>query len=214
MVAEAGRDDGKFGLALLLAGLAGWVDAAGLRDSGGVFLSFMSGNTTDLAVSLAHQDWVRAGIIAGVIASFVGGVVTGETIEPWGGSRGQSLVLGVEAVVLGGGALLHHPALPVPAMVTFMPLVFAMGLQNATMRRAGGINIGLTYVTGTLVQVGRALSPGGNRAHLSSYLALWFSLAIGSGLGAVTLSISMLMALSVACAVAAMLAVMALVVRG
>jgi uncharacterized membrane protein YoaK (UPF0700 family) len=208
--APSDPQDGKFGLALLLAALAGWVDAAGLRDSGGVFLSFMSGNTTDLAVSLAHQNWLRAELIATVIVLFVLGVAAGETIEPWGGRRGQSLVLGIEALLLAGGAFLQAPSAHTPPAIALLPLVFAMGLQNATMHRAGGINVGLTYVTGTLVQIGRNLAAIANHRadfrRLGQYLALWCSLAIGAGAGSLALAASPVAALSCAAAGAATLA--------
>jgi uncharacterized membrane protein YoaK (UPF0700 family) len=204
-------DDGAFGLALLLAGLAGWVDAAGLAGSGGVFLSFMSGNTTDLAASLVQQDFRQAARIGAIVALFVMGVVVGERIEPWGGRRGQSLVLSVESATLGIGAALHWPGLSIPATVSLFPLVFAMGLQNATMHRAGGISIGLTYVTGTLVQIGRAiaglLGREGDPRKLGKYVALWLSLAAGAGFGALALSISTLAALAAAAAAAGLLAV-------
>jgi uncharacterized membrane protein YoaK (UPF0700 family) len=88
--------------------------------------------------------------------------------------------------------------------------VFAMGLQNATMHRAGGIGIGLTYVTGTLVQIGRALADmvrlrGGGR-RVAEYAALWTSLALGAGLGAWALAISPLAALLAAAVMALCLA--------
>lgn len=201
------NDEGAFGLALLLAALAGWVDAAGLLGSGAVFLSFMSGNTTGLAVSLAHQDWRQAATIATVLVLFVAGVAAGETIEPYGGRRGRSLVLAIEAAFLATGALLYGLGLPMPQAVPLFPLVFAMGLQNATMHRAGGISIGLTYVTGTLVQIGRGLARGGNTTNLPKYAALWLSLAFGAGLGALALSVSTVAALSAAAVGAAALAV-------
>jgi uncharacterized membrane protein YoaK (UPF0700 family) len=210
MSTTTAADEGSFGLALLLAALAGWVDAAGLRGSGGVFLSFMSGNTTDLAVSLTHQNWVQAELIATVIVLFVLGVAAGETIEPWGGRRGQSLVLGIEAVLLAGGALLHAPAAHTPPAIALLPLVFAMGLQNATMHRAGGISVGLTYVTGTLVQIGRNLAAMAHHqsdfGRVCQYLALWCSLAIGAGGGSLVLAVSPIAALSCAAATAAALA--------
>ncbi len=46
--------DGGIWLALLLAALAGWVDVAGIAGSGGLFLSFMGGNTANIARSLVH----------------------------------------------------------------------------------------------------------------------------------------------------------------
>lgn len=222
----AASDSGAFGLALLLAALAGWVDAAGLAGSGGVFISFMSGNTTDFAASLAHRDWQTAGLIGTILALFVGGVVAGETLEHHLGPRhGPPLVLGLEALLLAAGAALQlfvHGALVhgatlhwaalfgIDSRFVLCPLVFAMGLQNATMHRAGGISIGLTYVTGTLVQIGRTLASllrgEGDRRQLLEYLALWVSLGTGAGFGALALSVSLAAALGSAAVAAAGLA--------
>jgi uncharacterized membrane protein YoaK (UPF0700 family) len=204
------NDDGTFRLALLLAALAGWVDAAGLGNSGGVFLSFMSGNTTDLAASAIDGHWTRAAAIAAVIALFVLGVILGEIIESRSKRRGQSWVLGIEALALAIGAACQWSDAPIPATVSLFPLVFAMGLQNATMHRAGGINIGLTYVTGTLVQIGRGIAAlaGGepDMRKLGKYAALWLCLATGSALGAIALSLSTSAALFAAAATAGALA--------
>jgi uncharacterized membrane protein YoaK (UPF0700 family) len=82
-----------------------------------------------------------------------------------------------------------------------------MGIQNATMRRAGGVNIGLTYVTGTLVQIGRAMGGEGGMPRVWRYLAQWLSLVAGAVLGSFALSISTLAALSAAAAAAGSLAI-------
>jgi uncharacterized membrane protein YoaK (UPF0700 family) len=221
---DGASNDGAFGLALILAALAGWVDAAGIAGSGGIFLSFMSGNTTDLAASLVQQDWLQAKLIGAVLGTFVAGVMVGELLEPLGGRFGLPLILAVEAVVLGLGAALHWRGVMVPswlglfvpaptlallprlAPLAACPLVFAMGLQNATMHRAGGIGIGLTYVTGTLVQFGKALAGivrgNGGARRLVEYGAVWLSLALGAALGTAALSLSIGAALSVAASVA------------
>lgn len=204
-------DDGTTTLALLLAGLAGWVDAIGVGSSNDVFLSFMSGNTTNLALSLTHQDWARAKTIGAAVALFVAGVTFGELVRRWTGRLGQPLVLWLESFLLGAGAAFHWPGIGVQVFNTLWPLVFAMGLQNTSMRRVGGINVGLTYVTGALVQAGRALAGRGGGTAMRS-LALWLSLAIGAGLGAISLWISALAALAAAAAAAATLGIiMALV---
>ena len=149
--AAAAQNDGRLGMALLLAGLAGWVDAAGVAGSKGIFLSFMSGNTTVLGVSLARHDWSRGGLIGLVVVLFVGGAMVGELLEPIGGRHGPSLVLGLEALFLAMGAAVQSDAVSqwtgmrVPTGLDCSPLVCAMGLQNASMHRAGGISIGLTY---------------------------------------------------------------------
>jgi uncharacterized membrane protein YoaK (UPF0700 family) len=199
---EAPATTGAFGLALLLAALAGWVDAAGLAGSGGVFISFMSGNTTDFAVSLIHHKWADAEIIGLILALFVAGVAAGEVLEYRSGR--PSLVLGLEAVFLAGGAAMYWCG--IGGRLGLCPLVFAMGLQNATMHRAGGISIGLTYVTGTLVQIGRGLVGGGTGA-FGKHCALWLSLAAGAALGGLALSLSVVGALLIAAAAAASLAV-------
>jgi uncharacterized membrane protein YoaK (UPF0700 family) len=227
---RSAANDGAFGLALLLAGLAGWVDAAGIAGSGGVFLSFMSGNTTDLAASLVRHDWSQVAVISTVLCLFVAGVLIGELLEPLGGRFARSLILGAEAVLLALGAVLQWKGLAVPAAAAPFkpcPLVFAMGLQNASMHRAGGISIGLTYVTGTLVQIGRALadilrgpgekgaedkgSSGGRR--LAKYAALWLSLAFGAVLGAAALSLSPFAGLLAAAGIALGLAAATAVTR-
>jgi uncharacterized membrane protein YoaK (UPF0700 family) len=78
------------------------------------------------------------------------------------------------------------------------------------MHRAGGINIGLTYVTGTLVQIGRgvaALAGGApDTPKLGKYAALWLSLVSGCALGAIALSLSTTAALFAAAAAAGALA--------
>ncbi|WP_164156549.1 DUF1275 family protein, partial [Sandarakinorhabdus rubra] len=60
-------------IAAALAALAGYVDAVGFIASSGLFLSFMSGNSTRLGVGLAEAGQV-AGFAAGLLAAFVAGV--------------------------------------------------------------------------------------------------------------------------------------------
>ena len=212
--------NGPFTLALLLAALAGWVDAVGIASSEQFFPSFMSGNTTHFAISIAHQDWRRVAILAPVLALFVAGATVGDLLEPFGSRFGRSLILGLEAVVLAFTAALYWQELGLPIAMAALrpyPLVFAMGLQNATMQRTGGISIGVTYVTGIVVQVGKAIAAiirrdGGYR-RLADYTARWISLMVGALLGALALSISPLVALSIAAGVAISLAAASAVVR-
>jgi uncharacterized membrane protein YoaK (UPF0700 family) len=200
------NDDGSLPAALLLAALAGWVDAAGVASSSGVFLSFMSGNTTDLAASLVHGEWWKAATIAVVIVLFVAGVAAGEILRRSTGRRGSSLVLALESVLLAFGGAIRWYGLDLPDFLAPLPLVFAMGLQNAAMHRVDGIGIGLTYVTGTLVEIGRTIAGAGDKRKLADYNALWFSLAVGAALGAWAMSLSPPVALSIAAGTAAALA--------
>ena len=58
-----------------LRALAGYVDAIGFLHLGGLFVSFMSGNSTRMGVSLAEGQWWSALESLGLIALFVVGAV-------------------------------------------------------------------------------------------------------------------------------------------
>lgn len=175
------RLDAGYLLALTLTALAGWVDAVGVTQTGGTFLSFMSGNTTQMAAALAVQNWLHARLIAAIIGLFVAGVAVGELIARGAGRFGAPMVLTAEALSLMAGAL--------PDFAGYAATVFAMGLQNAALKRAGGVSVGLTYVTGSLVQVGRRLADGAF-GQAALYGLIWFCMASGAAAGAYALSLS------------------------
>ncbi|MBW4092202.1 MAG: DUF1275 domain-containing protein [Proteobacteria bacterium] len=208
--APDGPPDGpaaSFAGALVLAGLAGWVDAIGLTRLGGTFLSFMSGNTTSFAAAALHGS--RSALDLGlVIVLFVGGVVLGEFLCRTPGQDGRRLVLSAEAALLAAAALLAWAEGPVGAVSWLLAL--AMGTQNASIHRAGGISVSLTYVTGTLVHIGAAVARalrGAALAAAAPYVALWAALACGAGLGAAAASVSTPGALGAACACACAFAI-------
>ena len=175
-----------FALAVALVGIAGWVDAVGYLQFGHLFVSFMSGNTTHMAVSLGRADWFEAGAIGVFIALFVGGVFSGTLIAGAAGKWHLPVILGFEAALLMIGLLLAAPTSEIPAAA--FPVVLAMGWQNAALQRVGNKKIGLTYVTGSLVGFGRelaeAVSGRGERWVWSDDLLLWSAMAVGGIIGA------------------------------
>src|SRR5260221_9963345 len=68
------------GLACALSALAGYVDGIGFLHLGGLFVSFMSGNSTRMGVSLAAGQWLTAAQAFGLIALFVVGAAAGSLI--------------------------------------------------------------------------------------------------------------------------------------
>jgi uncharacterized membrane protein YoaK (UPF0700 family) len=66
-------------LAFALAALAGFIDALGFLQLGGLFVSFMSGNSTRFAVGLEAQSRVVP-LAALLIGCFVGGVIAGSLV--------------------------------------------------------------------------------------------------------------------------------------
>ncbi len=172
-------------LALLLAALAGYVDSLGFLHLGGVFVSFMSGNSTRLAVSLAEGRWQAAGAVGGVLALFVLGAMLGALVAGGEGARSRSRVLVVEACLLGGAAVAAGAGI---APVAIGLMVMAMAVENSVFLRDGEVGVSLTYMTGTLVKTGHALAAavrGGDPWAFRPYMALWAGLVGGALLAAV-----------------------------
>jgi len=171
-------------LVCALSALAGYVDAIGFLHLGGLFVSFMSGNSTRMGVSLAEGHWQNAAVALGLIALFVIGAAAGSLIVLGRGAHRQPLVLLAEALLLAGAALAYTFGLPNVAVAT---IVLAMGLENAVFQIDGGAGLGLTYVTGALVKVGQLVAAaltGGARWAWAPNLLLWAALVTGALCGA------------------------------
>jgi uncharacterized membrane protein YoaK (UPF0700 family) len=134
-------------LAAGLSALAGYVDAIGFIKLGGFFVSFMSGNSTRLGVGLAHGSH-DAAVAAGLIGSFVIGVIAGSLTGHIAKAYRQPAVLGLVSVVLALAASLNVAG-ATPFAVAAMAA--AMGAENAVFEHDGEVRIGLTYMTGTRV---------------------------------------------------------------
>src|ERR1700759_4360526 len=145
---ESGRN---IALACALSALAGYVDGIGYLHLGGLFVSFMSGNSTRMAVSFAAGHFGAAGEGFGLIALFVFGAACGSLIGLGRGIHRQPQILAVEALLLIAAGLVHNFGLD---RLAISIIVLAMGLENAVFQIDGGGGLGLPYVPGALVQVG------------------------------------------------------------
>ena len=171
-------------LACALSALAGYVDGIGFLHLGGLFVSFMSGNSTRMGVSLAAGNWSAAAEALSLIALFVLGAAIGSLIVLGRGRHSQSRLLLAEALLLAVAALLYAFGLD---RLAISAIVLAMGLENAVFQIEGGGGLGLTYVTGALVKVGQLIAAaltGGARFGWVPNLLLWAALVAGSVLGA------------------------------
>ena len=171
-------------LACALSALAGYVDAIGFLHLGGLFVSFMSGNSTRLGVTLADGQWETAAGAFGLIVLFVIGAAGGSLLVLGRGLHRQPWVLFAEALLLAIAALAYALRQPTVAIAA---IVLAMGLENAVFQIHGGAGLGLTYVTGALVKVGQLLADalmGGPRFGFLPNLLLWAALVFGSLCGA------------------------------
>jgi uncharacterized membrane protein YoaK (UPF0700 family) len=171
-------------LACALSALAGYVDGIGYLHLGGLFVSFMSGNSTRLGVTLAEGHWQHALDALELIVLFVAGAAAGSLIVLGRFAYRQPLILLVEALLLMAAALAYAYGLPNTAVAA---IVLAMGLENAVFQLEGGAGLGLTYVTGALVKAGQliaaALTGGAPWAWLPNLL-LWAAMVAGALAGA------------------------------
>lgn len=169
-------------LALVLAAVAGSLDAIGFLHLGGYFVSFMSGNTTRMSAEAVDLRWADTGRAVGLIVLFFVGGVIGALLSRV--RDGRVTVLAASTLLVAASAALSVMSSAVPPI---LGVAVAMGVMNATFLRDGEVSIGLTYMTGTLVkaaqQVGAALL-GGPRWRWVRYLGMWSALAAGSLLGA------------------------------
>lgn len=161
---EAERE--KAWLAVLLAWVAGIVDAVGYLTLFRLFTAHMSGNSVELGLRLGQGDWGEALRRAVPVPLFVLGVALGAALSEAAARRGVrstfALVLAPEAALLlafmlYGSRLLRGGAISVTLGWTYyVPvalLVLAMGLQTATLQRVAGRTVRTTYVTGMLTNL-------------------------------------------------------------
>ena len=190
-------------LAFGLAALAGMVDALGLLKLGGLFVSFMSGNSTRMAVGAATGS-VVAVAAAGLIAAFLIGVIAGALAARWAGRWRKQIVLALVLALLVAAALLADRH----GYLLTLPMAAAMGAVNNVFQRDGEVSIGVTYMTGALVKMGQAIAAamtGGPYWGWLLWLLLWLSLIAGAILGTALFGAIGLAALWVACGWCALL---------
>ena len=142
-------------LACALSALAGYVDGIGFLHLGGLFVSFMSGNSTRMGVSLAEGRGHEAMSALVLIGLFVLGAAGGSLIMQRRSPYVQSLLLMAEGALLVAATLCHLMQMPFGAVAG---IVLAMGMENAAFQIKGSGGLGLTYVTGALVKVGQGLA--------------------------------------------------------
>lgn len=199
----------QLSIGLLLTGLAGYVDALGFVRLGGLYTSFMSGNTTQFAVFGAEGEARRMVLPAVLLFAFLTGSVLGSGLAILVPSRWTTpVVLAYEALLILGGLALGL-ASPELGLAAFFVAV-AMGSQNAVLAQVKGFRAGTTFVTGALFSLGQkiaqALTRTGEPFGWVGDGLVWASLLLGAYLGAQAYGLFALYALVVPAAIAGGLA--------
>ena len=164
--------------------LSGCLDAAGLLSLGDAHLAFASGDTVSAGVAIAEGQWSAAGLDIMVVGTFVAGAAIGATCAamPRVGRPALALLL-TGLASLSAALLLYLSSLP----WALLPIALGMGAVDTVQRRAR-IGVGLSYVSGALVDLGMRLSTlartGWSWELDGLPLALWTGFVFGSGMGA------------------------------
>ncbi|WP_425997981.1 YoaK family protein [Caulobacter sp. DWR1-3-2b1] len=169
-------------VAICLASLAGYIDALGFMELGGFFVSFMSGNSTRLAVGMT-ADLANAALAASLILTFLLGVIAGSLVARFAKHHRRAAVMSFVAALLFTAASLNAVGFQHAAIVA---MGLAMGAENTVFERDGEVSIGLTYMTGALVKLGQRLAialTGGSKTAWGPYFLLWSGLVGGAVLG-------------------------------
>ncbi|WP_338013660.1 YoaK family protein, partial [Corynebacterium heidelbergense] len=176
-------------LAAAFAFVAGFVDSIGFLYLGGVFVSFMSGNTTRSATALVESNWGLATLAGSCILLFLLGVMNGALTQRlatrrWGLYRArEAVLLNVTLMFLISSALV----LLEWERAAMLVISIGVGTMNSIFERKGEVAIPLTYMTGTLVKMGQRFVEAffdGKHIVWILHLALWVSLSAGSIVGA------------------------------
>lgn len=174
---------GRVGLCLVasLSVLAGMTDAIGFMATGD-FVSFMSGNTTRLAVAISDSDWQLTLRLLVLVLMFIVGNALGVIVSRIGRRHALPLMLSIAALLCSAAAWPLETQFP-----ALLAAILAMGMLNAAVEQVNGLPIGLTYVTGALSRFGRGLGRwmlGERRTGWRVQLIPWTGMFAGAVLGA------------------------------
>src|SRR5215471_5141945 len=157
--------------AVSLAMIAGYVDGYALRVFG-IYVSFMSGNTTLAGINAGQGLFFTALIPMLAIAGFVLGSFLGNWFVQAGVRQAQRVLFLAAAALIACFVVLNlHPSQN--ANLSLPILSMAMGLINPAVASVGREAINVTFVTGTLNKIGNHLALGVRHAQPANAEGKW-----------------------------------------
>lgn len=144
----------SFLFASLATTLAGFLDAVGYNKLNHLYVSFMSGNSTHLGMSLAVGSWGDVTSAALLIFTFVAGTIAGTLILD-AAARPLLAILAGELLLCAVGLVLV-----IAGMAEFALTLIAlmMGMQNVIHQNINGTDAGKGFITGALFGLGQSLA--------------------------------------------------------
>jgi uncharacterized membrane protein YoaK (UPF0700 family) len=185
-------------LSLGLAFVGGYGDAASFVLAK-TFTGHVTGNLVLAAIAVAAHEWRAALGHLSAISTFLIGIFASVLIvrplKAWSSWPLLSTIMAMEVIliVVASLALASGTAHGIEIFVLFVSL--ALGLQNGAFRRAGGISVHTTYLTGMITSListegekyASGVLPVSSRAHdpkIELLCGIWIAFVVGAGAGA------------------------------
>lgn len=170
--------------------VAGFVDAIGYTEMGGVFAANMTGNSVLLAIAAVRGEGARTAVYGFTLASFLIGALAAATLRRTTGKPTAGLGAAVALLAAAAVTTMGHTG-------RLALLAFTMGLQGASISRFGAYNLHTVVVTGTIVRLAeycvdhilpsqRAPEPGATPLHALAWVAYGSGAAIATATQHVT----------------------------
>jgi uncharacterized membrane protein YoaK (UPF0700 family) len=178
-----------------LAFVGGYGDAASFVLAK-TFTGHVTGNLVLGAIAVAAHDWrAMLGHLSAIVTFFLGVFLSVLIVRPLKSWPLLPMVMGIEVILIVGAslALASHVAHGIAIFVSFVSL--ALGLQNGAFRRAGGISVHTTYLTGMITSLisaeaekytsDTAPAPGKTPdPKIALLCGIWIAFVVGAGTGA------------------------------
>ncbi|HKO20622.1 MAG TPA: YoaK family protein [Acidobacteriaceae bacterium] len=152
---QPGAGGSPIAVALLLAAVAGQLDALVYLNHGHVFATAMTGNTVLLGVAALSHDANNMLYHAAPILAFVAGVLVARWAAPRSRARAHTLALVFELLTVTVAGLLPSGF---PATTLVAGIAFVSAVQVESFRRIGPFSYSSTYVSGDLREIAEGLA--------------------------------------------------------
>lgn len=183
-------------LAATLALVSGFADAYATLNYK-IFVSFMSGNTTQTGAKLGEWNLAESWHALLPILAFVVGAFTGTMLLHSGIKQARRPLFVLVAVLLAASVIASAYFAMSPDWLHIVLLAVAMGAVNISVGHIGAQSVGLGYVSGTLSTFSQNVAlafkglpvPGSKGAwdthgrRMAALASVWFAFLIGAVLG-------------------------------
>jgi uncharacterized membrane protein YoaK (UPF0700 family) len=185
-------------LSLGLAFVGGYGDAASFVLAK-TFTGHVTGNLVLAAIALAvHEWWAALGHLSAIFTFLIGIFVSVLIVRPlntWSSWPLLPTIMGMEVILIAAASFALSSGMAHGAGIFVIFLSLALGLQNGAFRRAGGISVHTTYLTGMITslisteaeQYASQVVPPPVSAHdpkISLLCGIWIAFVLGAGTGA------------------------------